>query len=55
MTEDNTDGSDQGMIDAALEIAREWGEDVDQLCAAVLTDDVETAKRLARKLQGTDL
>ncbi len=38
--------------EAALEIARRTEETVQRLCAAVLSDDPETAKVLARELQG---
>lgn len=46
--------SDQGVIDVALEIAREWDKNVDRLCKAVLTEDYRTAKLLAKELSGND-
>lgn len=38
----------------ALEIARETEETLQRLCAAVLNNDLEAAKPLARKLQGDE-
>lgn len=37
---------------AALEIARETENTVQALCTAVLSDDIETAKVLAKELRG---
>jgi hypothetical protein len=42
--------TDQGVIEAALEIAREWDKNVGRLCQAVLSGDYKTAKLLAREL-----
>lgn len=42
--------SDQGVIEAALEISREWDKNIDRLCRAVLSDDRQTAKLLAKEL-----
>lgn len=38
----------------ALEIAKETEETLQRLCAAVLNEDLEAAKPLARKLQGDE-
>jgi hypothetical protein len=38
----------------ALEIARETEETVQRLCAAVLSQDWATAKKLAKELQGEE-
>ena len=46
--------SDQGVIEAALDIAREWDKNVDLLCDAVIANDWPTAERLAKELKNND-
>ncbi len=41
--------------EAALEIAVEWNKNVQRLCEAVLSDDHETAKVLAKELHGDEV
>ena len=40
--------------EAALEIAQEWDKNVDLLCDAVLNDEFETARTLAKELKGEE-
>jgi hypothetical protein len=42
--------ADKGVIEAALEISREWDKNIDRLCRAVLSDDRKTARLLAKEL-----
>lgn len=46
--------SDAGLIEAALEIARDWDNALLRLCDAVLAHDYETAQNLARELKAKD-
>lgn len=46
--------SDQGVIEAALEMARERDKNVDLLCDAVESDDLAAAKLLVREIRGDD-
>ena len=46
--------SESGVIDRALEIARSRRDTLQRLCNAVLTDDNEAAKKLAKELSGEE-
>lgn len=42
--------SDEVLFQLALEMEREHDKNLERLCKAVLTDDVNTAKKLAKEL-----
>lgn len=42
--------SDEVLFQLALEMEREHDKNLERLCKAVLTDDVKTAKKLAKEL-----
>ncbi|MGI8898515.1 MAG: hypothetical protein ACR2IB_08995 [Pyrinomonadaceae bacterium] len=45
-------GETSGLVDRALEIAQRRRATVQQLCRAVLDEDLVTAKTLAKELEG---